>query len=196
MSTIWTVVFSLDGTRAISGSSDATLKLWDVETGQELRTFVGHTNRITSVALSDDGKIALSGSDDMTLKLWNTDSGEMLEDRKDTPQTHAKLLAEYGISLGMVIDNQSLMLQHDGNAVQIRQSGDEAPIFTFTTDANIFCTDIASNLVIVAGDKGGYVHILRPNAALRRLLKGEEPRGVKKPRSWEKPDQIKSRTNW
>ena len=41
-----------DGRRAVSASSDKTLKVWDVETGRELRTLFGHTNWVTGVALS------------------------------------------------------------------------------------------------------------------------------------------------
>ena len=42
---ISTVAFSPDGRFAISGSWD-TLKLWDVKTGREIRTFIGHTDEI------------------------------------------------------------------------------------------------------------------------------------------------------
>ncbi len=55
----------------MSGSGDKTLKLWDVATGKEIRTFVGHTSTVDSVAFSPDGRTALSGSGDRTLKLWD-----------------------------------------------------------------------------------------------------------------------------
>jgi WD40 repeat protein len=50
---------------------DQTLKLWDVATGKELRTFTGHSKQVLSVAFSPDGRTALSSSYDATLKLWD-----------------------------------------------------------------------------------------------------------------------------
>ncbi|HLP59145.1 MAG TPA: hypothetical protein VK186_09955, partial [Candidatus Deferrimicrobium sp.] len=35
-----------DGKRVVSASDDNTLKLWDVETGKEIRTFTGHTDTV------------------------------------------------------------------------------------------------------------------------------------------------------
>ena len=67
-----------DGKRAISGSRDATVKLWDLETGQCLRTFQGHTSAVNAVAPLPDGKCALSGSGDNTLKLWDLETGQCL----------------------------------------------------------------------------------------------------------------------
>ncbi|MCY3019106.1 MAG: hypothetical protein NTW87_08775 [Planctomycetota bacterium] len=54
------------------------MKLWDVATGRELRTFSGHTDGVFSVAFSPDGKLALSGSWDKTLKLWEVATGREL----------------------------------------------------------------------------------------------------------------------
>ena len=45
-SDVTAAAFSPDGRTALSGSGDKTLKLWDVATGQELRTFTGHTGSV------------------------------------------------------------------------------------------------------------------------------------------------------
>jgi len=69
------VKFSPDGRWVLSGSDDGTVKLWDVVTGKEVRTFAGHTDRISSVAFSPDGRQVLSGSNDETVKLWDMVTG-------------------------------------------------------------------------------------------------------------------------
>lgn len=69
------VAFSPDGQWALSGSEDQTLRLWEVATGREVRTFVGHTEAITFAVFSPDGKQILSSSYDRTLKLWDAATG-------------------------------------------------------------------------------------------------------------------------
>jgi WD40 repeat protein len=70
-----TVAATPDGKRAISGSWDHTLKVWNLETGEELFTLIGHTSYIGAVAVTSDGKKAISGSWN-TLKIWNLETGE------------------------------------------------------------------------------------------------------------------------
>jgi len=66
------VVISSDGQFALSGSWDATLRLWDLNLGVTTRRFVGHTKDVLSVAFSADNRQIVSGSRDKTIKLWNT----------------------------------------------------------------------------------------------------------------------------
>lgn len=62
-----------------SGSEDATIQLWSLVTGEQIRTLAGHSSGICSVAISPDGRILASGSSDKTVKLWQLDTGaEML----------------------------------------------------------------------------------------------------------------------
>ena len=86
------MTFSPNGKLALSGSSDKTLKLWDIENGHELRTFTGHTDGVAAVAISPDGKLVLSGSYDNSLRVWELESGRELKrfvDHIDAPQTVA-----------------------------------------------------------------------------------------------------------
>ncbi|KAA6230458.1 WD40 repeat domain-containing protein (plasmid) [Chlorobium phaeovibrioides] len=75
---VHSVCLSADSIYALSGGSDHMLKLWEMSTGQCLRTFEGHSNHVWSVNLSADGKYALSGSGDKTLKLWEMSTGQCL----------------------------------------------------------------------------------------------------------------------
>jgi len=72
---VTSVCLSADGRRALTGSEDKTLRLWDVATCQCLRAFEGHSQTVSSVSLSRDGRWALSGSHDCTLRLWDTQEG-------------------------------------------------------------------------------------------------------------------------
>ena len=75
---VFSVAFSPDGKTLASGSRDAPVKLWDIATGLELRSFEGHENTVRSVAFSPDGKIVASGSFDKQVKLWDITNGKEL----------------------------------------------------------------------------------------------------------------------
>jgi WD40 repeat protein len=71
---VFSVAFSPDGRLLASGSSDKTIKLWDVATGSLVRTLSGHTWSVFSVAFSPDGRLLASGSY-REIKLWEVATG-------------------------------------------------------------------------------------------------------------------------
>lgn len=100
--TVWHAAISLDQCQALSGSggfspasnfyrkmptylplntrsaeySDNTVRLWDLDTGEQIRIFAGHTNTVTAVCFSPDGGQAISASADATIRIWDKGSGK------------------------------------------------------------------------------------------------------------------------
>ncbi|KIJ50176.1 hypothetical protein M422DRAFT_160058, partial [Sphaerobolus stellatus SS14] len=73
---VWSVAFSQDGSKIVSGSSDKTIRVWDASTGAEiLPPLQGHNGLVLSVAFSQDGSKIVSGSDDNTIRVWDASTG-------------------------------------------------------------------------------------------------------------------------
>jgi WD40 repeat protein len=66
------IAITADGSRTASVSSDGTLRIWDVESGREVRTL--RESPGWGVALSRDGKRAVSSSGD-SLIVWDLEAG-------------------------------------------------------------------------------------------------------------------------
>ena len=67
-----------DGRRVLSGGSDDCVRLWDIETGQCLRTLKGHTGWVESVCVVPGGRYAFSASRDKTLRKWDITTSQCL----------------------------------------------------------------------------------------------------------------------
>jgi len=79
------VAYSPDGNASASGSEDNTVKVWDVEKGQEVLSLKGHTTSVTSVTYSPDGK-RISGKDDFGKVLtWDAPTGQLLPEARPVP---------------------------------------------------------------------------------------------------------------
>ncbi|RPB22262.1 WD40 repeat-like protein [Terfezia boudieri ATCC MYA-4762] len=70
------ICLQFDDTILVTGSYDTTIKIWDIETGKEIRTLTGHTLGVRALQF-DDSKL-ISGSMDNTLKIWNYRTGQCL----------------------------------------------------------------------------------------------------------------------
>ena len=60
----------------VSCSEDATIKIWDYESGDFERTLKSHTDSVQDVAFDQTGKLLVSCSADMSIKIWDFTSYE------------------------------------------------------------------------------------------------------------------------
>ena len=130
------------------------MKVWDLSSGQELRTLIGHTASVSGVAISSDGRYGLSASLDKTVKVWDLSSGQEL------------------LTLsGHTSDVDGVALSSDGRFV-LSASGDQTvkvwglssghEVASFTGNGALTCCAIAPDgVTFVVGDSGGQIHFLR-----------------------------------
>jgi hypothetical protein len=79
---IYAMNFSPDEKTLATAGEDATLKLWNLETGREILTLKGHDGSLTTTAFSPDGKSLVTASYDKTIKLWNVETGQEIRTLK------------------------------------------------------------------------------------------------------------------
>jgi WD40 repeat protein len=72
------LAFMPGGTTLLSAGSDATVKVWNYETGELKENLTKHTAAVNALAFSASGNILASGGDDKTIKIWETASWKLL----------------------------------------------------------------------------------------------------------------------
>ena len=97
---LWSVAMSADGSRLLTASHDGTVRLWDVQTGRQLKVMAGHTDHVKRAAFLPDGVRGISAADDDTLRLWDLKTGR-----------------EVRQFVGHTADVESLAVSRDGSRV-------------------------------------------------------------------------------
>lgn len=72
--------FSPDGRRVVIASDDNIVKIWDVKTGNVVRSLEGHTDPVIDANYSTNGNyIVTNGGNDMTARIYNATTGDLID---------------------------------------------------------------------------------------------------------------------
>ncbi|QRV96947.1 Notchless protein [Ceratobasidium sp. AG-Ba] len=80
-SAVWSIAFSPDSSRIVSGCGDGTMWIWDAQTGTRVAgPLTGHTEAVNSVTFSSCGSRIASSSYDNTVRIWDVHSGNAIRE--------------------------------------------------------------------------------------------------------------------
>ncbi|KAL7626514.1 hypothetical protein AAE478_003286 [Parahypoxylon ruwenzoriense] len=145
-----------DDNMLATGSYDSTIKLWDIEKGQVIRTLHGHTMGIR--ALQFDDRMLVSASLDGTVKIWNWRTGTCIntlnhQDGVITVHMDGDLLASGSMDRSIKIFNfktqQSYSLRgHDDMVNQVRIDLASRTVLSASDDCTVKLWDLDSKVCI------------------------------------------------
>jgi len=157
---------SRDGKFLATGSSDKTIRLWDLTPGTArlARVFQGHSEEVTTLAFSPDSKSLASGSNDQSIRLWKVslaDDHINYDEHKGYVWTAAfspdgKMIADAGV-------DRVIYVRDAGGKVLHKLEGHTAPV-----TALAFSGD-NSKLASVGGDTVVRVWDVKEGKLLKEL---------------------------
>lgn len=193
------IVFSPDNRWVASGSFDNTIKIWELESGRELRSLTGHSGAIKSLACSPDGKLLASGSNDGTVRIWEVESGNQVGFFSDQEGTidavafspDAKRLASSGRGNSIIIRDvatgaeMSRLSGHTGAVSALTFSSDGGSLASGSVDQTVKIWDtVKGKLTRTLNGHTGKINILRFGGSGDILASGSEDKTV---RLWRTP---------
>ena len=147
------VAVTPDGSCAISGSNDNTVRVWDLLTGTQRHVLHGHANGITMVTLTPDGRRIVSASYDHTIRVWDVERGTaVLVLSGHTNWVNAVAIAPTGQFVVSVSQDCNLYIWDLNNGAVLAHFTSESPI--------VNCAIAPDSKTIVVGESSGAVHFL------------------------------------
>jgi WD40 repeat protein/serine/threonine protein kinase len=147
------VVYSPDGTQAISVGIDALIIRWDVATGEQLQTYRLHETWVRAVAWLPDGERVITGANDGTLYLWDVTTGDILQQYEghEWGITAVNLSPDASRMISSAADTTAIIWHITTGEIEHRLAAHESYVWNaaFAPDGQTFATVSEDAKVIV-----------------------------------------------
>ena len=161
---VYQVKFSQNGVYFISAGLDRKLKMTEIDTGEEIRLFTGHTDLVNSINLSPDGSRIITAGWDGTVRVWDFMSGiQLLKIKAHNGGVYnAKydnagkfivsggddfMVRQWDASTGKMV---SELAGHQGGVGDVNLTSDQKYIISGSRDGSVRVWDVAQKREIVA----------------------------------------------
>lgn len=149
-------IFSKDGEKVFSASTDKTIRIWDVHTGKLIQTIQGNNSSgITCLAFSTYGEKLVSGSGDGEISVWDLNTGLL----RLSYAGHASTVKS--VSFGL-FDN-TIISNSDDETVCIRDLREYHPVLSIECDTfpiTSLSVNKSDNRMIATADCNKCIRIL------------------------------------
>lgn len=163
-SEVYALDFAPDGKTLVSGSSDQTVKVWNLCTGK-LTTLQGHEQDIAATAVLDDSEGVVSLDDAGVLRQWDIRTGKCLRKWLTHEHIHYAVFSPSARLLAAIVTNHprsrlwwksysvpdSVMVWDvpKGKLIDTVELPDVRPILAWSSDDRLIATATASSLVFI-----------------------------------------------
>jgi hypothetical protein len=206
---VFSARFSPDGTRAVSGSWDNSVRIWDVQTAEELLRIEGHADSVVYAEYAPDGARIISASNDGTARVWDAATGEHMA----TLEGHSQPLftARYAPDGALLVttsrDRTTKLWDPDGALrttfentagapADALLSADNRRLFTAGTGGIVNVWDVAGGELLFAGKvHDGPIRALERDTAGRAIVSASQDHTARAMRALPWDDAALTRDN-
>lgn len=191
--TVDAVIFSPNNKWVASGSFDNAIKIWEFETGRELRSLIGHNGAVNALAISPDGRLLASGSNDKTVKIWDVEKGIEVKSLMDQGAVESVVFSPDGTRLASGGTDKSIIIWDAASGQQVSKLSEHTDSITalaFSRDGKLLASGSADNTIKIwdlsktsslrtLKEHTGKVTTLAFSANGENLLSGSEDKSVR-----------------
>ncbi|MCA8993929.1 MAG: hypothetical protein KDA88_18225 [Planctomycetaceae bacterium] len=151
---IYSARFSPDGRHIASGGADKYLRTFDIESGQQLHRFEGHTNYVLGVDWKGNGQLIVSAGADNTVKVWEAESADQQRTIENQFARHVTSVQYIGETDSIVTScGDKLVRFHNASNGGLERNFGDIQVWPHC----VACTPDRS--IVAAGDASGTITI-------------------------------------
>jgi WD40 repeat protein len=141
---VYSIAFSPDSSKLVTGSEDKSVRFWDAQTGKLEESLPGQNGAVYSVAFSPDGQIVASGGEGRMIKLWDAHAHALLRTIEEDSGTV--------YSLAFSPDSNTLATGNGGKQAQLWDVPTGDLVRTFTAEGLIVSHNSSVHYVAFSRD--------------------------------------------